>query len=69
MRDVSCCQSRRDADFATLKKPKKQVTAAAHNMMVSGSEHVGVQWILSLWRITGVIRRRIFVGLLWAWSL
>ena len=40
---------------SALKKPKKQVTAAAHGMMVSCSEHVGVQWILSLWRITSLL--------------
>lgn len=52
-----------------LKNPKKHVTAAAHSIMVSGSEHFGDQYLLSLCKIAGVMGRRILGELLWAWSL
>jgi len=38
-----------------LKKPKKQTTAAAHNIIMSGFFLFGVQWCLMFVSISGVI--------------
>jgi len=47
-----------------LKKPKKQSTAAAHIMITSGSDFLGVQCFLSIVNIAGVIGNLIFVAFL-----